>query len=43
MKADARELDQLVRDWWLIGKDDKLFQRILDCALTGDPASLLYS
>lgn len=41
MKADARELDQLVRDWWLIGKEDKLFQGILDRALTGDPTSLV--
>jgi ribonuclease HIII len=41
MKAEARELDQLVRDWWLCGKEDKLFERILERALTGNPESLL--
>jgi ribonuclease HIII len=41
MKADARELDQLVRDWWLTRKDDKLFEKILNRALTGEPTSLI--
>src|SRR5258707_7791730 len=41
MKTEARELDQLVRDWWLNGEEDKSFERILERALTGNPESLL--
>jgi len=41
MKTEARELDQLVRDWWLNGEEGKSFERILERALTGHPESLL--
>jgi ribonuclease HIII len=39
MNDDAREIDRLLRDWWLERKDDHQFQRILECALKSETLS----
>jgi ribonuclease HIII len=42
MKSEARELDQVVRDWWLRPTpDDALFQRVAERALTSSTTSLV--
>ena len=42
MKPEARELDQLVKDWCVGSlRDQTLLARISDRALTGDPTSLV--
>lgn len=41
MNAEARLLDQCVRDWWLQGRDDLQFRAILDAALSGRPMNVL--
>lgn len=41
MLAEALELDQLTRSWWLGENPESVFQRILDRSLTDDPGSLV--
>jgi ribonuclease HIII len=41
MNDEARDLDRLVRDWWISESRDDLFRLILECAITAQPTSLL--
>ncbi|MGI9102548.1 MAG: ribonuclease HIII [Terriglobales bacterium] len=41
MNDDSRELDQLIRTWWLGGRDEGILQEILERTLTCVPANLI--
>ena len=41
MNDEARDLDQLVRGWWLNTRTEELFQRILSQAVSAEIASLI--
>lgn len=41
MNNEARDLDRLVREWWLVSKNDELIEQILSLAVSSEVSSLL--